>query len=353
MREQKERKRRPTIANIAEIAGVSRGTVDRALNDRPGVNQEVAEMVRKIAGDLGYAPNRAAKALRFNHDPKRIGVILPVASSEFFGDIVDGIHRAEEELHDMGIETEISIIDCTDDSVVAGTLERLAEEGVAGVIATGPDTARVREAIDTLSEGGIPVVTINSDIRDCKRLCFVGQDLRKSGVVAAELMAKLVTGPGRVLAVTGNLQFQAHKDRIVGFRAGIERWGKALEVDVREGFDSYGRTSECIDKAYLKAAEEETEIVGVYMATGSIDACVDTLRRKNPRVRPRVVTNDVIPTVRTCLVSGEIDFTIFQDPVHQGYAPVKIIYDYLLTKEPPKSSWDQSPIRIMGASEIE
>ncbi len=353
MREQKERKRRPTIANIAEIAGVSRGTVDRALNNRPGVNQEVAEMVRRIAGDLGYAPNRAAKALRFNHDPKRIGVILPVASSEFFGDIVDGIHQAEEELHDMGIETEISIIDCTDDSVVAHTLERLAGDGVAGVIATGPDTPRVRQAIDALSDRGIPVVTINSDIRDCKRLCFVGQDLRKSGLVAAELMAKLVPGPGRIVAVTGNLQFQAHKDRIVGFREGIERWGEKLEVDVREGFDSYGGTSECIDNAYLKAAEEESEIVGVYMATGSVDACVDTLRRKAPPRRPRLITNDVIPVVRKSLLSGEIDFTIFQDPLHQGYAPVKIIYDYLLTKEPPRNRWDQSPIRIMGATEIE
>lgn len=187
-------------------------------------------MVRRIAGDLGYAPNRAAKALRFNHDPKRIGVILPVASSEFFGDIVDGIHRAEDELHDMGIETEISIIDCADDSLVANTLEYLAEDGVAGVITTGPDTPRVREAIDALSSRGIPVVTINSDIGECSRLCFVGQDLRKSGLVAAELMAKLVAplAPGRILAVTGNLRFQAHRDRIVGFREGIEWWDEHL-----------------------------------------------------------------------------------------------------------------------------
>lgn len=310
-------------------------------------------MVRKIAGDLGYAPNRAAKALRFNHDPKRLGVLLPLASSEFFGDIVDGIHQAEDELHDMGIETEISIIDCADDAVVADALERLSEEGVAGVIATGPDTPRVRDAIDALSERGIPVVTINSDIRDCKRLCFVGQDLRKSGLVAAELMAKLVSAPGRILAVTGNLQFQAHHDRIVGFREGIERWGSNLEIEVREGFDSYGQTSACIDEAYLKAADDGSEIVGVYMATGSVDACVDTLRRKSPLRRPRLITNDVIPVVRKCLLSGEIDFTIFQDPLHQGYAPVKIIYDYLLTKVPPKSDWDQSPIRIMGATEIE
>jgi len=353
MSERKAAKRRPTVANIAELAGVSRGTVDRALNNRPGVNPQVAETVRRIATELGYAPNRAAKALRFNHNPKRIGVVLPAGSGDFFGEIVRGIRRAEYDFHDMGIQTEISMIDCTDDIAVAQVLAQLAGDGIAGVIVRAPDTPRVSSAIDALWSAGIPVLTINSDVRNCKRLCFVGQDLRKSGAVAAELMAKIVPRSGRVLAVTGNLQFQAHRDRIIGFQEGITRWRSELPVEVREGFESYEGTSQCIEAAHREAEREHTEIVGVYMATGSVKACVDTLRRKAAERRPRVVTNDVIPAVRMGLLAGDIDFTVFQDPVHQGYAPVKILYEYLLTDEPPPSDWEQSPIRIMGATEIE
>ena len=48
-----------TIKEIAALAGVSRGTVDRVLNNRGAVNPETAEKIRKIAKELDYKPNRA------------------------------------------------------------------------------------------------------------------------------------------------------------------------------------------------------------------------------------------------------------------------------------------------------
>lgn len=352
MKEKKDR--RPTINNIAAIAGVSRGTVDRALNNRPGVNHEVAERIRQIAGDLGYAPNRAAKALRFNYEPKTIGVILPAASSEFFDDVVRGIRRAEEELHDMGVHAAISVIDESDESTVVGTMLRLTEEEeVSGLIMTGPDTERIRAEIDGLAESGVPVVTINSDIAAEKRLCFVGQDLRKSGLVAAELMAKLIPRRGKVVAVTGDLQFQAHRDRIIGFQQGIARWGEHLELEVGEGYDTYEGTLRSVDTAFDNAYQEGTEVVGIYMATGIIDGCLEAVERHAPEHRPRIVTNDILPTVKAGLAAGTIDFTIFQDPEYQGYTPVKVIYEYLLSKRLPETKWFQSPIRIVGAADLE
>ncbi|MFO7576442.1 MAG: LacI family DNA-binding transcriptional regulator, partial [Pelovirga sp.] len=52
-----------TIKEIAGIAGVSRGTVDRVLNNRGKVNFEVEQRVKEIAKRMNYRPNRAAKAL--------------------------------------------------------------------------------------------------------------------------------------------------------------------------------------------------------------------------------------------------------------------------------------------------
>ena len=52
-----------TIKEIAALAGVSRGTVDRVLNDRGAVNPETAEKIRKIAKELDYKPNRAGLVL--------------------------------------------------------------------------------------------------------------------------------------------------------------------------------------------------------------------------------------------------------------------------------------------------
>ena len=50
-----------TLQQIAEAAGVSRGTVDRALNDRGRIKPEVAEKIKKIAEEMGYQPNRAGR----------------------------------------------------------------------------------------------------------------------------------------------------------------------------------------------------------------------------------------------------------------------------------------------------
>ena len=51
-----------TIQQIAELAGVSRGTVDRALNNRGRINPEVAKKIEQIADEIGYVPKHRKKA---------------------------------------------------------------------------------------------------------------------------------------------------------------------------------------------------------------------------------------------------------------------------------------------------
>ena len=51
-----------TIKDIAKAANVSRGTVDRTLNDRGGVNPDVAARIKSLASEMGYKPNTIAKA---------------------------------------------------------------------------------------------------------------------------------------------------------------------------------------------------------------------------------------------------------------------------------------------------
>ena len=90
-----------TIQQIAERAGVSRGTVDRALNNRGRINPEVAEKIRKIADEMGYIPKERKKRAR---GKIRIGVVTQLAKSSFMLEINRGIQQAKEELEDRGIE---------------------------------------------------------------------------------------------------------------------------------------------------------------------------------------------------------------------------------------------------------
>lgn len=85
-----------TLQQIAEAAGVSRGTVDRALNDRGRIKPEVAEKIKKIAEEMGYQPNRAGRALAMAKQSVRIGVILQSADTPFMKKVLNGMRSKIE-----------------------------------------------------------------------------------------------------------------------------------------------------------------------------------------------------------------------------------------------------------------
>ena len=84
-----------TIRQIAEAAGVSRGTVDRALNNRGRIRPEVAERIQKIAEEMGYRPNQLGRALSMSKNNIKIGVIVQACETPFMNDVLEGVKKAK------------------------------------------------------------------------------------------------------------------------------------------------------------------------------------------------------------------------------------------------------------------
>ena len=81
----------PTMQEIATLAGVSRGTVDRVLNNRGGVSEETKKKILEIAEMSNYEPNKAGIALAVQKRNLKIGVLLFQQSGLFFEDIKRGL----------------------------------------------------------------------------------------------------------------------------------------------------------------------------------------------------------------------------------------------------------------------
>ena len=91
-----------TIQQIADAVGVSRGTVDRALNNRGRINPEIEEKIKKIAKEMGYVKKERRK--RKQTDTIKIGVITQLANSPFMVEVNRGIARAKDEIQYRGVE---------------------------------------------------------------------------------------------------------------------------------------------------------------------------------------------------------------------------------------------------------
>ena len=100
-----------TIKKIAEIAGVSRGTVDRVLNNRPGVNANTYQKVKEIADRLGYEPNMAGQMLAARKKKIRLGfIVCDTPVDVFFSDVYQAARKKAEELKTYGVTVKFYLI---------------------------------------------------------------------------------------------------------------------------------------------------------------------------------------------------------------------------------------------------
>lgn len=188
-----------TIQQIAEKAGVSRGTVDRALNNRGRINPEVAEMVKRTAEEMGYV-HKARKKQKSGTGKKKIGIVTQLSGSSFMLEVKRGILTGKKELEDLGIEVLIQENTSVREEDQLRAIDELVKEGIQGLALMPVDSEGVREKLNWLvNEQKIPVVTFNSDIVGTKRCCFVGMDNKRSGQMAAGLFGMMTRGVGKIL----------------------------------------------------------------------------------------------------------------------------------------------------------
>lgn len=206
-----------TAQQIADLAGVSRGTVDRALHNRGRVSPEVKEKIQKIAAELGYKPNLIGQALVRTRQNFKLGVIIQSNETPTMQIVRAGVLQATEELAGSGVEVVLRDFQGLDTELMLEYIEELVSMGVQGIALT-PDTApEVRQCIDELHARGIPVITLNADAPGSKRLCFIGMDNYRAGQTAACLLRLMMPEGGTVLPLAGHLNNTAHNNRLNGF----------------------------------------------------------------------------------------------------------------------------------------
>lgn len=332
-----------TIRQIAELANVSRGTVDKVLNNRPGVKKETKERVLKIAKELNYQPNFLGKALVQSKNPINIGIILTPEHNPFIHDILKGIKNAQDEFNAFGIDVSVKMPTTLEPAEQISILTELEQEGVHGIAMFPIDDSSVVNKTNQLVKKNIAILTCNSQVKGIQDFCFIGQDHYKGGAVAAGLMTKLMPSGGKVGIIISSYNLACHTDRLNGFADRVKK--AKLPIEILEIQENQDRKDEAF-KITLKYLNKYPDLSGIYITGGGIGGVGSALDLSNHPNRIKVIGHDLTPDSISLLKDDTIDFILGQNPEQQGYQLVKVLFDFLVKKQKPVDNFIKIPITI-------
>lgn len=312
---------KPTVNDIARVAGVSLATVDRVLNARPGVRGATIEKVKGAVEELGYVRDSAAANLarrRFYN----LLFVLPNTANEFVAALEAQVAlQGTTLLHERVLLSKMRVPPFHPEAIVA-LLDALEAGKTDGVAVFGPDTPSVRDAVRRARQRGIAVVALVSDLPGSERDRFVGIDNVAAGRTAAQLMGRFLRDEGQVLVITGSRLARDHLERRKGFDEVIRNSFPRLRVTTSvEAHDD----SDLIRRILPDVFAANPGLCGIYSSAAGNPGLIDFLSESDRQDDLVVIAHELTESSRAALGSGAFDAIISQDTEHIVRSAIRIM----------------------------
>lgn len=330
---------RATLQDVAQAAGVGLATVDRVLNQRPGVQRRTIERVMEAVRRLNYRPDPAATRLA-QKQWHRIAWLLPAGTNSFVVMLRQHIDGSREWMEDHRMSGTVAMVDVFEPAALAQAMRSAAEQ-VDTLVVMALDHPLVREAIDEIVASGRTVITLVSDVPSSRRHHYVGIDNVAAGRTAARLMGRFL-GPrtGEVAVVAGSLALRDHAERCMGFgQIMASEFGAQVLLPLVEGKDDSSRTEGLVGQLLKK----HPDLVGIYSAGAGNRGIAAALQAAGRAQQVVFVAHELTPSARSCLLDGTMDAVINQDAGHELRSALRLA-NARVSHEPLHA--DQERIRI-------
>src|SRR5690348_1732812 len=321
----REVRKKSGIPLIAELAGVSIGTVDRALHGRAGINPRTLKRVLKIAREIGYTPNVTARALSTGKRV-RIGICVPRELAYFYDEMWAGIRDEALRYQNRGVDfifTPVPELGKGERS----SFRKLQASKIDGILLTPGNPEAMAPLIDAAEKEGTRVVCVSTDAPMSRRSSVVCVEPRLNGLIAGELMADFVPHGSKVAIVTGMLKTIDHREKAEGFSASFRELSMGgTVVDIIEAHEHPGESFRKT-RALLKRVPD---LAGIYVNTVNCLPVCRALAQEDRVGRVRVIATDLFREMLPAIQSGAIAASIHQQPYVQGQLSVRALAEHLL-----------------------
>lgn len=314
------------IPEIARLAGVSIGTVDRALHGRKGINERTRKRILEVAKEHGYQPNFSARALAVGKAAIRIGVCLPREVHYFYDQMRAGIYSEARRNEHLGLE----VIYRPTPRLGVGEAEAAQELLASGIHALAisiGDPEKLAPVILAAERHNVRVICLASDAPDSGRSTVICVNPEVSGRIAGELMSKMLPAASRVAVVTGLFATEDHRKKVQAFSETYERLSPdGRIVGVVEGHDDQDET---FQKVYALLGHHK-ELRGIYVSTANCLPVCHAVGAKGLHSTVKLIASDLFQEMVPYLERGTILASIHQRPYFQGQVAVRLAVDHLI-----------------------
>ncbi|MRH99258.1 substrate-binding domain-containing protein [Kriegella sp. EG-1] len=335
-----------TIKDIAKLAGVSKGTVDRVIHNRGRVSKEACEKVNQVIAEIDYQPNLIARNLKKNKIYRIYSLIPDAKLDHYWWPTIKGIDQALKEFKPFGLILEKLYFDPKE--------SKSFQEQSDLALSLNPDAILMapvfhKESLDLFEkckERSIVIASFNNHIDKLGLENFIGQDLIQSGRVAAGLIDKITNKKCHIGIL--HINEESHmKNKEKGFRSYFkEKYKKPKEIV------TYSLTSN--ENVNLKDKisqflKKNAGISAIFVTNSKAYLIANLLKNENKKIM--IVGYDLLNENIKLLKNGDIEFLIHQKPYRQAYLGVSYLAENLLFgKKIP--SQNLLPIDIITAENV-
>ncbi len=335
------------VRDLARVANVSVGTVDRALKDRQGINKRTRERILAIAAENGYAPNPTAQALSFSKSAFRIGVCIPREIHYFYDHLYAGVADEAKRWEYVGLEVVYCRVKQLS-SPVSRAVNELLNQDIQALVLTPGSAEQVAPIIERAEgEKNVRVVCVATDDSPSRRSTGISVDPNINGALAAELMANLVPPGSEAAIVTGMLITEEHRKKVEAFQKNFPvncQGGKTVRVI--EGHED----EEEVYRKTLQLLRQHPNLRGIYISTVNCIPVCKAVEKWNRRSQVRIIATDVFPDQEPYFRRKTLSASIYQDPYRQGQLAVRLIMDSFLNGRPLPPKYYINPVIALRAN---
>lgn len=324
------------IKDIAILAGVSTGTVDRILHKRGKVSEEAQKKVEKVLKEIDYHPNLIARSLALKKNYRFVVLIPHYQEGEYWAKLIEGIDKAEEELNSYNIEVVHTCFNQYDKTSFDQLCNSLNFEDYQGVIIATLFEESVKRLTSKLDQLKIPYTFVDSLIENLNCLAYYGTNSYDSGYIAGRLLSEQAGKNDDIVIFRFIRRGDQHSTQVLkreeGFRDYLSKnsfTGNIYQLQIHA--DNQQKNIVILNNFFDKHPQVKKGII----FNSRVHLLGEYFSTHHPELNFRLIGYDVIDANIEYLNKEVITHLIAQRPEVQGFNSIRTLFRHLVLEETP------------------